>query len=201
MSHYKLDVCGKITADQLAEEKVRHELKKQQENVFHTDSVQPNTKEKTLIGYIILYVPPVSVQSHPKVSFHKTQVTVISVDPDALSGIKLTLDNTDRLEDSHYVMRIQIYKKGKLVSYPGCLRPISSFILDKQDTFSDQSMNLIVENSDQIITRSVEKSTNNSTPQVRQLMGCFLTGSTHRVSNRYNRTSHGRQLKRRRRST
>ena len=89
-------------------------------------------------------------------------------------------------------MRIQIYQKGKLVSHPGCLRPISSFVLEKQDTFSGQSMNLIVENSNQIITRSVEKSTNIATPQVRRLMGRFLTGSTHRVINSYNRTRHGR---------
>ena len=93
----------------------------------------------------LLFVPPIFVQGYPRGSFNKQQATVISVDPDAEDCRKVEISSGDMLENSHQVMRIKILKKGKLVSHPGTLRMISSFVLEKQTAYKGEALNLRAE--------------------------------------------------------
>ena len=109
VSHYS--ITGHLTPKQLEEKKERKNLKAQR----RSHNLPPvKTKEKIMVGDILIYVPAMYVQGS---SFHAKNATVISINPK--SKHKIELDNGDKLEDSHMVRRIKILNKGKLISHPG----------------------------------------------------------------------------------
>ena len=124
------------------------------------------------------------VQTNPKLSFHGTRATVLSVNPEEPSGSKISLNNPDRLEDSHVVMRRLILQKCKLVDHPGCARRLSSFVLEDQHSNLDEARIAILQNRESIITRSVEKVRNQVPQELGHLFDDALNPQIRRITER-----------------
>ena len=147
------------------------------------------TKEKILVGDILLYVPPLYVQGP---SHHSQEGTVISIN--LQSKYKIELDTGDKLEDCHQVMRIRITKNGKLISHPGCLRSISSFVLDTQVSFSGQSSMMLTRHRKNIIQKCMTKSISKSPKEIQGLLESVYSSTLTRVSTTRSKTSNKRKF-------
>ena len=104
------------------------------------------------------------------------------MDPNRQNGHNIELDNVDHLEDTHCVMRIKIRRKGQLVSHPGCLRSITSFVLEEKTSCAGMSLNLIVRKTRKIIKKSTTKAKQNSPKQLQGLVENILNPLEKKLS-------------------
>ena len=174
ISQYTLDINGKLSLSQKKIERRRSKGKSKRHSFMSVNVPPTHTKEKIMVGDIISYVPSIYVQAHPRTTFHSTQATVLAVDPRAKSGKKVELSSNDMLKDDHNVRRIKVLKQGRLVSHPGCLRQISSFVLTSQTKFSGSSLSVSLNNTLTIVTRSKKNLIEKTPKKYKGLVGALV---------------------------